>query len=197
MEHTLQKWYLPLWCAVWEFLIAFSEAPCHRKIPLQSKEKGVGGLCVNTILCKSVCKHVHKPMSPHVHPSNCHQAKYQRSKPAAAPVVACICLASLFCVPLCGFCFSSYYWCLCLHQTDHHGPALGGVQGCRVGPQTGSHSLCGTDSSQKGHRGAERSREVPTMSTATFLCVLLVLSWEWQTGQQFTILFFLLSNEYW
>lgn len=39
MEHTLHKWYLPLWCTVWEFLIAFSEAACHRKIPLQRTEK--------------------------------------------------------------------------------------------------------------------------------------------------------------
>ena len=39
MEHTLHKWYLPLWWTVWEFLIAFSEAACHRKIPLQSEEK--------------------------------------------------------------------------------------------------------------------------------------------------------------
>lgn len=39
MEHTLHKRYLPLWCAVWEFLIAYSEAACHRKIPLQRKEK--------------------------------------------------------------------------------------------------------------------------------------------------------------
>lgn len=39
MEHILHRRYLPLWWTVWEFLIAFSEAGCHRKIPLQSTEK--------------------------------------------------------------------------------------------------------------------------------------------------------------
>lgn len=71
--------------------------------------------------------------------------------------------------------------CLSLHQTDHDGLALGGVQGCRVGHRTGSHSLCGTDSSQKGHRGAERSRKVLIVSVSLhkelhFHALILVIS---------------------
>lgn len=104
------------------------------------------------MLCKHTCKHVHKPVSPHVHPSSCHQGEYQRREPAGEPGIAHICVPCLFCVLGCGFCFSSYYWCLCVRQTGSDGPALGGVQGGRVGPQTGSHLLCKTDSSQKGHR---------------------------------------------
>lgn len=48
MENT---WYLPLRCTVWEFLIAFFEAECRRKIP-RKKSRELG---VNT----KTCKHVH------------------------------------------------------------------------------------------------------------------------------------------
>lgn len=60
MENT---WYLPSWRSVWEFLIAFSEAACRRKIPLQSKR--VGGLAVNTWTCKHVHVNLRCSVCPH------------------------------------------------------------------------------------------------------------------------------------
>lgn len=104
--------------------------------------------------------HVNMYINP-CHPMCTHQAatrasikggnlQQSQAQPASAFRVSC--------VLGCGFCFSSYYWCLCLRHTGTDGRALGGVQGGRVGPQTGSHLLCKTDSSQKGHRRAERGK---------------------------------------
>lgn len=154
MEHTLHKWYLPLWCAVWEFLIAFSEAACHRKIPLQSGEKKSWwavhkhhGCYVNT--------HVNMYINP-CHPMCTHQAAIRASikggnlqqsqaEPASAFRVSFVFLAVVSASAL------IIDVSACVRQAVMVQP-WEVCKGSRVGPQTGSHLLCKTDSSQKGHR---------------------------------------------
>lgn len=54
-----------------------------------------------------------------------------------------------------------------------------GLQGCRVGHQTGSHTLCGTESSQKGHSRAARSRDAELQGSASRkISVCVGLIWE-------------------
>lgn len=81
--------------------------------------------------------HVNMYINP-CHPMCTHQAaigaNIKGGEPAAEPGRTRICVPCLFCVLGCGFCLSSYYWCLCLRQTGSDGPAPGGVQGDRVGP---------------------------------------------------------------
>lgn len=64
----------------------------------------------------------------------------------------------------------------CTRQTGRDAPAPGGVQACRVGPQTGSHWLCGAGPSQKGHRRAGPSKDVFTRVGPRFTVFILPVS---------------------
>lgn len=160
MEHTLHQWYLPLWWTVWEFLIAFSEADCHRKIPLQSTGEKKSWWATRKHHRYYVNGHVNMYVNP-CHPMCTHQtairARIKGAKPAAEPA-GCGLRQPALSSPLCSPLWFLLQLSLLMSLPASDGPwwTLGGVQPCRVGHQTGSHSLCGSGCS---HEGPQRSKE--------------------------------------
>lgn len=188
MEHTLHQWYLLLWWTVWEFLIAFSEAACHRKIPLQSQEKK-SWWAAHKHHRYYVNGHVNMYVNP-CHPMCTHQtairARIKGAKPAAEPVVACISLPRLSFV-FCAVVSASALIIdvsACIRRTMMDPGRCAGPQG--GAPKKAPTHCVGPTVPSKAteEQRAESSGWVPTATTGKSKCACTGLFLSWSKAEQ-------------